>query len=112
VGAGQSVLASQQHQLVIPVAGGAAGQSLLASPVKLLPTSPLKLPPSPLKPAATTAGVKPRKTGSVGLFFRKFYHIAYLRLENLCNSMQVSQTVFSKEKKKNCFEVKEKIYKH
>jgi hypothetical protein len=93
VGAGQSVLASQQQQqLMMTTAGGHHPQSLLSSPVKLLPTSPLKLPPSPLKTVAVTAGgTKPRKTGSVGLFFRKLYHIAYLRLENLCNAMQVSR---------------------
>ena len=101
VGGGQSLLASQQQQqqqLIIPAVTTAAGQSLLASPVKLF-SSPVKLlpPSSPMKTVAiavagTAAGsskLPPRKTGSVGLFFRKFYHIAYLRLENLCSSMQV-----------------------
>lgn len=35
---------------------------------------------------------KPRKTGSVALFFRKFYNLAYVRMQDLCNSLEISDT--------------------
>ena len=38
-----------------------------------------------VSPAAT----KPKRTGSLGLFFRKFYHLAHLRMDLLCHSLQI-----------------------
>ena len=32
---------------------------------------------------------KPKRTGSLGLFFRKFYHLAHLRMDLLCHSLQI-----------------------
>eukprot|EP00096_Caligus_rogercresseyi_P011166 TRINITY_DN4312_c0_g1_i1.p1 TRINITY_DN4312_c0_g1~~TRINITY_DN4312_c0_g1_i1.p1 ORF type:complete len:832 (+),score=254.96 TRINITY_DN4312_c0_g1_i1:556-3051(+) len=33
---------------------------------------------------------RPKRTGSLGLFFRKVYHLSYLRLEQLCFSLQIT----------------------
>ncbi|XP_011254213.1 retinoblastoma-like protein 1 isoform X3 [Camponotus floridanus] len=38
----------------------------------------------------TTA--RPRRTGSVALFFRKFYNLACVRMQDLCNSLEISDT--------------------
>jgi len=47
---------------------------------------------SPMKPQPGPAPAqpsKPRRTGSLALFLRKVYHLAHLRLENLCTSLQL-----------------------
>ena len=64
---------------------GQPGQSLL-SPVKLQfgPASPMK---SPMRPVG-----RARRTGGIGLFYRKVYHLAHLRLDNLCQSLQVGHS--------------------
>lgn len=33
---------------------------------------------------------KPKKTGSIALFFRKFYNLACVRMQDLCNSLEIS----------------------
>ncbi|XP_011875913.1 PREDICTED: retinoblastoma-like protein 1 isoform X2 [Vollenhovia emeryi] len=33
---------------------------------------------------------RPRRTGSVALFFRKFYNLACVRMQDLCNSLEIS----------------------
>ena len=33
---------------------------------------------------------KPKRTGSVALFFRKFYNLACVRMQDLCNSLEIS----------------------
>ncbi|CAL1676613.1 unnamed protein product [Lasius platythorax] len=35
---------------------------------------------------------RPRRTGSVALFFRKFYNLACVRMQDLCNSLEISDT--------------------
>lgn len=84
--AGQSLLAPQS-----PL----AGQSLLTRP----PSSPSRSVLSPQKiinvpqsPGGSVRGSahKPKRTGSLSLFFRKVYHLAHLRLDTLCQSLQVS----------------------
>merc|ERR1712130_900976 len=53
--------------------------------------SPMKtvLSVAPSQPPPTVAPAKPRRTGSLALFLRKVYHLAHLRLENLCQSLQL-----------------------
>jgi len=42
-------------------------------------------------PQATNRdAVKPKRTGSVALFFRKFYNLACVRMQDLCNSLEIS----------------------
>ncbi len=38
---------------------------------------------------AMEGGLKPKRTGSLGLFFRKFYHLAHLRMDMLCHTLQI-----------------------
>lgn len=33
---------------------------------------------------------KPKRTGSIALFFRKFYNLACVRMQDLCNSLEIS----------------------
>ena len=103
VAAGQSLLTGTAPQSPL-----AAGQSLLTRP----PPSPGKLAMSPMKVVTTAAatgtspiagapkvptttttasGQKPKRTGSLCLFFRKVYHLAHLRLDTLCQSLQVGR---------------------
>jgi len=82
------------------------GQSLLST------AQSSRAPPSPMKPSSSGIGLltttthspmkpsgilgsasKPRRTNSLGLFFRKVYHLAHLRLDNLCTSLQVDDEV-------------------
>lgn len=34
---------------------------------------------------------KPRRTGSLALFFRKFYHLTIARMQTLCNSLKITE---------------------
>merc|ERR1711892_13202 len=85
-----------------------SSQSLLS--VSGGPQNGLRAPPSPMKPSSTGIGLvttahmaqnspmkhinsKPKRTNSLGLFFRKVYHLAHLRLDNLCSSMMVDDEV-------------------
>jgi len=66
-------------------ANNSSGASSLLSPVKLQfgpssSQSPLK---SPMK------GASKGRTGGLVLFFRKVYHLAHLRLDNLCASLNL-----------------------
>jgi retinoblastoma-like protein 1 len=36
-----------------------------------------------------TPTIKPKRTGSLGLFYRKFYHLAHLRTDMLCHTLQI-----------------------
>ncbi|KAM9508583.1 retinoblastoma-like protein 2 isoform 2-T2 [Guaruba guarouba] len=53
-------------------------------------------------PFATTASVRPRKMGSLSLFFRKVYHLASVRLRDLCVKLDVSDEL--RKKIWTCFE--------
>lgn len=46
--------------------------------------------------ATNKDAAKPKRTGSVALFFRKFYNLACVRMQHLCDSLNISDT----EKKK------------
>ncbi|XP_066479332.1 retinoblastoma-like protein 1 [Tiliqua scincoides] len=48
------------------------------------------------------AGTKPKKTGSLALFFRKVYHLASVRLRDLCLKLDVSNDL--RRKIWTCFE--------
>ncbi|EDV21648.1 uncharacterized protein TRIADDRAFT_59859 [Trichoplax adhaerens] len=39
---------------------------------------------------------KPKRTGSLGLFFRKFYYLASVRLKDLCRSLHLGEDLTSK----------------
>jgi len=41
-------------------------------------------------------GDKPKRGNSVALFFRKFYHVAYVRLQDLCKNLLVEDDVLRK----------------
>ncbi|XP_071443748.1 retinoblastoma-like protein 1 isoform X1 [Hetaerina americana] len=34
---------------------------------------------------------KPKRTGSLGLFFRKFYHLAWVRMQELCKELHIDE---------------------
>ncbi|KAM8982969.1 retinoblastoma-like protein 2 isoform 2-T3 [Ara ararauna] len=53
-------------------------------------------------PFATTASIRPRKMGSLSLFFRKVYHLASVRLRDLCVKLDVSDEL--RKKIWTCFE--------
>lgn len=40
---------------------------------------------------------KPRKTGSVALFFRKFYNLAAIRMTDLCESLEITEIDLKKK---------------
>ncbi|XP_046395254.1 retinoblastoma-like protein 1 isoform X1 [Ischnura elegans] len=49
-------------------------------------------------PAKTTSSTpaanserRPRRTGSLGLFFRKFYHLAWVRMQELCKDLHIEE---------------------
>ncbi|XP_072541051.1 retinoblastoma-like protein 1 isoform X2 [Salminus brasiliensis] len=57
-------------------------QVLLASPTRAPPPAPC---PDAQQPAS-----RPRRTGSLALFFRKVYHLASVRLRDLCLKLDIS----------------------
>ncbi|KAL6458547.1 hypothetical protein MHYP_G00337770 [Metynnis hypsauchen] len=58
-------------------------QVLLASPTRA--PAPLACPDLQMQPAS-----RPRRTGSLALFFRKVYHLASVRLRDLCLRLDIS----------------------
>lgn len=44
-----------------------------------------------MQAVASRDAVKPKRTGSVALFFRKFYNLACVRMQDLCNSLEISE---------------------
>ncbi|XP_064640132.1 retinoblastoma-like protein 1 [Lineus longissimus] len=83
------------------------GKSILI-PVQLLPQSPsggIRVTPvsSPQpqqlarqQSQASTVSNKPKKTGSLALFFRKVYHLASVRLRDLCEHLDINSELRSK----------------
>lgn len=43
------------------------------------------------QPAQVVENHRPKRTGSIGLFFRKVYNLAHLRLDLLCKNMQITE---------------------
>ncbi|XP_077581531.1 retinoblastoma-like protein 1 [Stigmatopora nigra] len=68
--------------------GGVTAQFLLtASPGRPLPVA---LPASPAPSEKQAAARRPQRTGSLALFFRKLYHLASVRLRDLCARLDIS----------------------
>ncbi|XP_077982360.1 retinoblastoma-like protein 1 [Glandiceps talaboti] len=63
-------------------------------------TSPTKSPPT--KQQTTAPAQRPKRTGSLGLFFRKVYHLANVRLLDLCNRLEINDEL--RRKIWTCFE--------
>lgn len=53
--------------------------------------------PKPTPPVVTREIARPRKTGSVALFFRKFYILGAIRMQNLCGSLSVHDNDLKKK---------------
>uniref|UniRef100_A0AAQ5XSA6 Retinoblastoma-like protein 1 n=1 Tax=Amphiprion ocellaris TaxID=80972 RepID=A0AAQ5XSA6_AMPOC len=67
----------------------------------LLTASPSRIAPIPAPAAATTSDPqtgsgRPRRTGSLALFFRKVYHLASVRLRDLCVKLDISSELRGK----------------
>uniref|UniRef100_A0A3P8RLF2 Retinoblastoma-like protein 1 n=1 Tax=Amphiprion percula TaxID=161767 RepID=A0A3P8RLF2_AMPPE len=67
----------------------------------LLTASPSRIATIPAPAAATTSDPqtgsgRPRRTGSVALFFRKVYHLASVRLRDLCVKLDISSELRGK----------------
>ncbi|XP_036386946.1 retinoblastoma-like protein 1 [Megalops cyprinoides] len=97
---------SGQQQLSIPLQGvnEAGGITFIqvqpsdSSPLTtqvLLTASPSRPGPGSAVPDAQTAN-KPRRTGSLALFFRKVYHLASVRLRDLCLKLDISSDLRGK----------------
>ncbi|XP_063070863.1 retinoblastoma-like protein 1 [Engraulis encrasicolus] len=65
---------------------------LTASPGRALTAAPITT-AALLEPPAST---KPRRTGSLALFFRKVYHLASVRLRDLCLKLDISSELRGK----------------
>ncbi|XP_077385578.1 retinoblastoma-like protein 1 [Festucalex cinctus] len=75
-----------------PSAGGPTQFLLTASPGRPLPG-----PPPVAAPADAQAGsARPQRTGSLALFFRKVYHLASVRLRDLCAKLDISSELRAK----------------
>ncbi|KAG5274365.1 hypothetical protein AALO_G00135310 [Alosa alosa] len=100
-----SMTASNGQQLNIPIpnvkSDGMGGitviqvQSSDVTPLTaqvLLTASPSRpvAPPISAPPAADPQSNRPRRTGSLALFFRKVYHLASVRLRDLCLKLDIS----------------------
>ncbi|KAM5207998.1 retinoblastoma-like protein 2 isoform 2-T2 [Hipposideros larvatus] len=53
-------------------------------------------------PSLTSSSIRPRKTSSLSLFFRKVYHLAGVRLRDLCAKLDISDEL--RKKIWTCFE--------
>ncbi|XP_041639916.1 retinoblastoma-like protein 1 [Cheilinus undulatus] len=73
---------------------------LTASPTRLV--SPSRVATAPVAPDAQTGSGRPRRTGSLALFFRKVYHLASVRLRDLCVKLDISSEL--RRKIWTCFE--------
>ncbi|XP_069508219.1 retinoblastoma-like protein 1 isoform X1 [Ambystoma mexicanum] len=62
----------------------------------LISPSPKRCQISRAQEAHPAYGVKPKKTGSLALFFRKVYHLASVRLRDLCLKLDVSNDLLRK----------------
>ncbi|XP_076003457.1 retinoblastoma-like protein 1 [Genypterus blacodes] len=62
----------------------------------LLTTSPSRPVPVPLTSDPQAGIVRPRRTGSLALFFRKIYHLASVRLRDLCVKLDIASELRGK----------------
>ncbi|NXS59792.1 RBL1 protein, partial [Brachypteracias leptosomus] len=105
-----SVPGKMGQKVTIPlhgVAGEVGGITLipvsvnLAQPCKVEAQAPCHPQGNPAQEAQLSAG-KPKKTGSLALFYRKVYHLASVRLRDLCLKLDVSNDL--RRKIWTCFE--------
>ncbi|XP_063951479.1 retinoblastoma-like protein 1 [Lytechinus pictus] len=72
---------------------GTGNHRLIVSPVKVIYTSPAKARTAEGEPGSSTTiavpAPKPKRTGSVGIFFRKVYHLMNVRLLDLCHRLKL-----------------------
>ncbi|XP_023570623.1 retinoblastoma-like protein 1 [Octodon degus] len=91
---------------LIPISMSTTQESTIESPVSL--TAQSLIGASPKQTYLTRAqeihltGVKPKRTGSLALFYRKVYHLASVRLRDLCLKLDVSHEL--RRKIWTCFE--------
>ncbi|NP_001124082.1 retinoblastoma-like protein 1 [Danio rerio] len=106
-----SMATGNGQQLTIPLpvvkneAGGITVIQLQASDMNPL-TAQVLLTASPSRPALAAPAIssdsqpppanKPRRTGSLALFFRKVYHLASVRLRDLCLKLDISSELRGK----------------
>ncbi|XP_020631199.1 retinoblastoma-like protein 1 [Orbicella faveolata] len=87
-------------QVTSPQAGSVlAPSNTMASPTSS-PVRSSSAPTTPKSKAPTPS--KPRKTGSLALFFRKLYHLSSVRLRDLCSKLDVQEDL--RVKMWTCFE--------
>ncbi|XP_054278335.1 retinoblastoma-like protein 1 isoform X1 [Macrosteles quadrilineatus] len=91
---GQSILAAAPKP---PVAAGEEAETK-----KPQTGSSVIINPAMLKERQTKPN-RPRRTGSLGLFFRKFYHLAAVRMQELCTHLDLKETEV-RRKIWTCFE--------
>ena len=82
-GSPQKLLSGGGFTVVSP---GSAKQQIVLSTAEYDPDSIQN-------PSPTGVPAKPRKTGSLCLFFRKVYHLAHLRLDFLCHTLEIAEDV-------------------
>ncbi|KAM9799168.1 retinoblastoma-like protein 1 [Syngnathus typhle] len=94
--------AGQTAVLSIPLQGGGSEHTITLIPVQpcdptaggptqfLLTASPGRPLPPPTVAEAQPACGRPQRTGSLALFFRKVYHLASVRLRDLCARLDIS----------------------
>jgi len=87
---GQSVLSSNRGLLI----DGSQKILLVPDQIAISKTSGAQISHNSVQvvQAANRDMAKPRRTGSVALFFRKFYNLAFVRMQDLCNSLEISDT--------------------
>lgn len=95
---GQSILKDKCSPKVLTIDG--APRLLVSFPdqsgtPRVTTSVPIAAPTSSGSPVVVgsrdTPSSRPRKTGSVALFFRKFYNLASIRMYNLCDSLQITE---------------------
>jgi hypothetical protein len=84
-----AVIKTPQGEKCVPVAVGGSNQSTLIIQDKT--SSQILGVVLPSK-----HGDKPKKGSSVALFFRKFYHLAFVRLQDLCKNLGLEEEVLRK----------------
>ncbi|XP_005384775.1 PREDICTED: retinoblastoma-like protein 1 isoform X2 [Chinchilla lanigera] len=91
---------------LIPISVNTTQESKIESPISL--TAQSLIGASPKQTYLTKAqeihlpGIKPKRTGSLALFYRKVYHLASVRLRDLCLKLDVSNEL--RRKIWTCFE--------
>ncbi|KAM9759766.1 retinoblastoma-like protein 1 [Menidia menidia] len=98
----------QTSILSIPLQGMGSDRTITLIPVQScdssnVVTAQFLLTASPSRPTAAaltsepqTGGGRPRRTGSLALFFRKVYHLASVRLRDLCLKLDISSELRGK----------------